>query len=482
MPVTSTELGGADRLYPRATIDVLPGNVLLGTFESYLSKDDADEFDHGHNYDGWQTLVHVCHRWRCIVFASPRRLGLKLYCSPRRLVDSKMLDVWPALPIVIFAGGVESKEDVTNVIAALRHHSRVCKIYSHNWRFQDPLLKEFAAVDEPFLALTSLELSSPRQQNVPVVPDSFLGGCAPDLRSLLLDGISYPSIGKLLSSTTNLVQLSLLHIPRSGYIPPEMIVPCLSMLPRLRSLELGFQYPRSRAHRASRRPPPLTRVVFPNLTSLFFRGDSEYLEDILSQIETPILNKCKIWLFNQLIFDTPLLGRFVRCTETFRKTSRARIIFFCPNVVVTLSGLEETADSDRNALWLQVSCGPLDWQLSALVQVLSSFLSLLQTLESLEILVSRSDWQGETEVIQWREILRPFTSVKTMTIIREDSVRLVAPALQEFAVGRATEVLPALQNIFLMVGGWQPSGSVKEAFDQFIALRQLSDHPVTVHY
>ena len=48
-----------------------------------------------------------------------------------------------------------------------------------------------------------------------------------------MDGIPRPSIGKLLqvSSTTNLVDLSLLCIPHSGYISPETIVPRLSMVP-----------------------------------------------------------------------------------------------------------------------------------------------------------------------------------------------------------------------------------------------------------
>ena len=55
----------AERLYPRLILDALrvPDDVLLETFEFYLGKDDADEIDDNHNYDGWQTLVHVCHRW-----------------------------------------------------------------------------------------------------------------------------------------------------------------------------------------------------------------------------------------------------------------------------------------------------------------------------------------------------------------------------------------------------------------------------------
>jgi len=121
--MTCTELVGADRLYPWVTIDALPDNVLLETFKFYLSKDDANTFDYHHNYDGWQTLVHVCCRWRWIVFASPRRLDLKLYCTGQRSVNSKTLGIWPELPIVIYAHKMESEEDMNNVIAALRHHN-----------------------------------------------------------------------------------------------------------------------------------------------------------------------------------------------------------------------------------------------------------------------------------------------------------------------------------------------------------------------
>jgi len=480
--LTSTELGDADQLSRRA-IGVLTDNALIEIFEFYLGKDDpyVVVFADDHDYDGWQTLVHVCRRWRCIVFSSPRRLDLKLLCSRQRLVNSKTLDIWPELPIVIFSRDMESKEDVTNVIGALRHHDRVCKIFYHNEQFQTSFLKEFTAIDEPFPALTNLYLSS-SEQNVPVLPDSFLGGSAPRLRSLDLRGIPYPSIGKLLSSTTNLVRLSLGRIPHSGYISPETIVPCLSTLARLELLGLGFRYPRSRAHRASRHPPPLTRIVFPSLTSLRFNGDIEYLEDILSQIETPILNESYLSFFNQLVFDTPVLGHFIRRTETFIATHTACIRLDSFAVQVALSGKEEMANNDVETLSLIISCKPLDWQLSAVAQVLNSFLSSLSTLESLEIAIDHEDWQGEIEAIQWREFLHPFAAVKKVSLKDEASVRLVAPALREFGRERATEVLPALQNLSLTTSGWSPSGPLKGPIEEFITTRRLYGHPVTVHY
>ena len=40
--------------------------------------------------EAWQSLVHVCRRWRCLVFESPRRLNLRLVCAqgtPARQLD-----------------------------------------------------------------------------------------------------------------------------------------------------------------------------------------------------------------------------------------------------------------------------------------------------------------------------------------------------------------------------------------------------------
>jgi len=163
-------------------------------------------------------------------------------------------------------------------------------------------------------------------------------------------------------------------------------------------------------------------------------------------------------------------------------THTACVQFSSWSVRVALWEREEMPNNDVETRSLSILCNPLDWQLSALPQVLNSFLSSLSTLESLEIAVSHEDWQGEIEVIQWRELLHPFATVKKMSLKDEASVRLVAPALREFARERATEVLPALQNLSLTTSGWSPPGPLKEAIEEFIATRQLYGQPVILHY
>jgi hypothetical protein len=88
------------------------------------------------------------------------------------------------------------------------------------------------------------------------------------------------------------------------------------------------------------------------------------------------------------------------------------------------------------------------------------------------------EWQDDMEDTQWLDLLHPFISVKDLGLSK-DSVPFVAPALQELSGKRLTQVLPALQNLFLTP---QLSGSVKEAIPKFIAARQLFGYPVTVHH
>ena len=51
-------------------IGALPDTALLDMFAFYV-----DESDY---LEGWHVLVHVCQRWRYLVFAPPHRLDLRL--------------------------------------------------------------------------------------------------------------------------------------------------------------------------------------------------------------------------------------------------------------------------------------------------------------------------------------------------------------------------------------------------------------------
>jgi len=202
---------------------------------------------------------------------------------------------------------------------------------------------------------------------------------------------------------------------------------------------------------------------------LHFTGDSEYLEDIVSRIDAPLLNNMDIMFFNQLVFDTPQLRHFISRTGRFRAPDCARIFFNHGYVNV----------EPFRTLSLRISCKPSDWQLSSLSQLYNSALSPLLTLEHLEVHNHLEYWEDDMENAQWLELLRLFTTVKDL-VLSEKSFRLVAPALDELDGESVTEVLPALQNIIIQ--GPQPSEPDKKAIGKFIAKCQLLGSRVTVQH
>ena len=452
----------------RVTIDMVPDVVLLEVFDIYVFCTYSSE---------WITLVHVCQKWRNVVFGSPLRLDLQLRCSPSTPVK-ETLDVWPPLPIFAQSFGHE-KWGVDNIIAALEHANRICRLSLFDFNFSIPQWeKVLAAMLQPFPALKSLQLHAVPQvlETAVIVPASFLGGYAPRLQTLILQGVPYPGLPKLLLSATHLVSLHLLAIPPSGYISPKEMVTCLSVLTRLETLGIGIGFPRGHHDRINRCPPPLTRTLLPILTKLRFQGFSEYLEDFVAQIDAPLLDKLKIIFSHQLIYDTPQFTQFINRTPKFKANDEAKIDFSYWHVQVDI--LPRVFD---RTLELSISCRQSDWQLSSLAQVCSlSFpQAFISAVEHLYIMDEFSEllWQEDMESNQFLELFHPFTGVKYLYLSQEFGPR-IAPALQKLVEEGVTEVLPALQTIFLQEP--LPSGPVQEILGQFVAARQLAGHPIAL--
>jgi hypothetical protein len=109
-------------------IDMLPDNVLLEIFDLCLRKPTKFSLQRAKK---WKALVHVCQRWRRIIFASPSRLALHLSCTYGTPVR-KRLSFWPTtLPLTIDYPRFDSDRvlgDEGNIVAALEHRSRVHRI------------------------------------------------------------------------------------------------------------------------------------------------------------------------------------------------------------------------------------------------------------------------------------------------------------------------------------------------------------------
>jgi hypothetical protein len=395
-----------------------------------------------------------------------------------------MLDVWPTLPIIVWYQGIDGPSRpqmearcADNVISALEHHDRVCQINLTGLpvSLMDKLT---AMMQEPFSALTHIHLELKGDESVLVLPDSFLGGSSPRLRSLHLNNIVFPGLPHLLLSANDLVDLRLLEIPDSGYILPQTIVNCLSSLTRLQELRLGLQCPGSYPGRPF---PPHTRIDLPCLIRLWFKGNSEYLEDFLARIDhAPLLHVFEIEFLNHVYFDVLELTGFIDRVEKFKVLDRAELLFYDVYGKLTLSSQKETVD--ETILSAQIECEPSNWHFFSLSPVQNSFLSLLSSLEYLDI-SDHQDWpplwETDAENAHWLQLFHPFAGVKTLCLSGEPAEH-IAWALQELTGERVAEVLPALQGVFLQ--GLKPSEAsiVLKAIKPFIHARRLSGHPVVV--
>ena len=458
------------------TIDDLPDDVLLAIFDFYVVEYQDLSLtivSRKRGIESWQSLVHVCRRWRGLVFASPRRLNLRLCCTPA--TSARMsLNIWPALPLLI-----DADAPVDDVIAELEHSDRIREI---EIRLNGYTTREFeklwTAMQVPFPELTALLLDHEDSPSVPVLPDSFLRGSAPRLRFLSLTSIPFPGIPKLLLSATHLVRLYVHDIPRSGYFSPEAIVTCLSALTSLQHLQLGFQSPQSRPDLESQPPFLPTRSVLPTLTTFLFKGASEYLEEFVARIDAPQVYKLSITFFDDIHFDTPELIQFISRTPTLGVYREARLIFYSHKALVGLR--PHPGSSDDRMVEVTILCQVSDRQLSFLAQICTLSLRLLSTVENLYIHEDqylRLDWRDYIEAAEWLELLHPFIAVKNLYLSRQFAPR-IGPALQELTGGRTTEVLPALQNVFLE--GFQPSEPIQEGIARFISARQLINQPVII--
>ena len=456
-------------------IDVLPDDVLHRIFDFYVYRRTPW---HGHKGEieacQWQSLVHVCRRWRSLVFQSPRRLDLQLVCTHQTPAKDR-LDIWPGLPLIVsFRGNIHTTlSGMDNVIAALGRTDRVRQVnLSGNWQ---QLGKVLAVMDVSFPELTILRLTlvgSPQN-----IPDTFLGRSAPRLQVMSLDSFPFPEMPKLLLSATHLIELRLHRISYAEYISPDAIVASLSMLTSLKSLKIDLvsSYPRP-----SQTLPTRKRSILPALVKFHFEGDTQYLEDLVSRIDTPHLVEMHMTFFglNEVDLNCPRLAQFVNCTPTLRERDEAHLRF--RNRIATVALRYRRSKSPFGDLQINIPCiGPGRQLLSIDSEVCNFLLHPLSTVEDLYIDgCCRLLWENNAiETDLWLELLRPFTAVQNLHLSEQFALGIAA-ALGELVGRRIIEVLPSLQNILLR--GFSQSGPFQERIGQFLAARRLSNRPITI--
>jgi hypothetical protein len=461
----------------RVTIGSLPDNVLLDTFDFCQVISDESPWD-------WEALVHVCQRWRYVVFESPIRLNLELLCTEKTPVK-KLLRVWPAsLPIVIhlycdyaWSEWNDPVDGFNNIVAALKRNARVRQIDIANtadvrWE------RILTAIKRRYPVLRSLSFDSLGEAFT--LPNKFLNRSARCLQDLTLRAISFPSLPRLLLSTGDLTSLRLFEIPTSGYISPVTMATSLSALPKLTSLSINFKSPT--LHPELPRPPP-TRFILPALTELNFLGAGEYFEVLAAQIDAPLLDHFDITFFYQLVFDIPQTIRFCDHLKLIRPSSLA--LMFSPPHYASIHFSSNTVPHSMSHPSLEVDVTWLDRQVSSVAHICSQILPFRSSVESLNIQCpgfSYSDlsaWvtRDETNSTVWLQLFHSFTSVHSLDI-SAPLEPFIAAALQGLAEQSAAKVLPSLRSLSIV--GKMSVKAVQKGIESFVAARQHSSHPVAI--
>ena len=433
----------------------------------------------------WTDLVHVCRRWRRIVFASPRYLKLYLTCKSKPDVQAA-LDIWPALPLDIHANFDDEGADEDDIIGTLKHHDRLARIQIEGFnRYR--LEKCIALMKESFPILRCLDLRLTICENKIYTTDAILGESAPLLQRIILRGIWFPGLPKLLSSASDLVILNLRGIPITGegdISPDAMVGTCLSVLTKLEFLTIFFLRRNSSPYPTDQNPPPSTHTVLPALTYLSLEGPHSYLEGLVDRIDAPLLNFGDLNFLNEPIFDTPRVLQFIHRAKMFKLLGGVEVRFgrgscFYPNADIVASFRSSIGPT---AFHLSFPCSGLPAQVAIMERICAQWPSLVSHVESLKLgdhFWNEQQW-GEA-ITPWLGFLRPFTAMQTLCFCGSPKVPRFVRMLGELKGRGATDLLPALRTIEL---GCSEEG-VSEALRllrPFLVSREESGHPVVVNF
>ena len=379
------------------------------------------------------------------------------------------------MPIAIrYPTGHLVPEDEYNVLAALRYPDRICEIDLTVTR--SLVARSYASLRAPFPALERLRLRSQDYMGSLILPTAFLGGAATRLRDIHLESTVCPMLPRVLSFAHELVSLRLDNIPISGYISPDFLATGLAATTRLKHLVILFLPPMLKNMRITASSPQ-NRAVLPALTDFQFRGDVDYLENLVTRIDAPSLEKFTATLFEQSSFDIPHLSRFISRAKAFRSPHHTSIELSDAEITFTHDFHLSPASRSSGNFKLHVSCDELDLQMPTLVHISRQLTALFASPEQLDVAADLYPWRdpSQADSTQWLEVFHLFPDVKRLRV-SSSLVFIIASTLEQ-ATG-TSDVLPSLLELHL--GGSRDS--MLSSVERFVTERESSGYPVSVHY
>jgi hypothetical protein len=389
----------------------------------------------------WYKLAQVSRRWRYLILESRSTLDLHLFCT-NGVPVADMLAHSPPLPLTIFYPFcfMMTAEDAAGALLALSHRDRVRRI---SLKITARHLNKFIpAMDGLFPILEQLEISPLTELTL---PQTFH---APNLRRLRLWCTALPIRSLLLTSTGGLVELLLGDIPQSAYFPLNYILSCLSLMPLLERLTIIFHAPLPSRDVVTQSfdTQIMTHVTLPNLRVFAFHGASTYVEGLLAQISTPVLSVLDVKFFNQPTFIVPRLLQTMQTSEILR--FNAVHLGFRSDFVALV--MDPHRPRREHPLTLKIMCRHFDRQVVSAIQILATLSPVLSVVERLKLsyneVIPSSARHNEVDRTQWRELLRPFASVKVLRL-QYELVEGFSRSLCSEDGEMTLEILPNLEEL-----------------------------------
>jgi hypothetical protein len=387
-----------------------------------------------------------------------------------------MLAHSPPLPLVLdyFEEGRDfTAEDEKRAILALKQRNRIRRV-----RICIPfttLQKLILAMDEEYPILQYLVITLPIEDksSILIIPETLQ---APNLRHLRLNSFALPIGSRILTTAVGLVTLSLVMVHPSTYFHPNTLLQWISLMPQLETLTIYFESPilNRDVETQLTHTPIVAPVTLPSLHYFQFHGVSTYSEALVRRITAPRLEKIDIDFFNRFTFFVPRLLQLMNTAANLRFDS-TRFKFSDEKVYVTIYPYGEF---ELYPLGIVVLCSHLDWQVSFVTQISNSLSQILSAVERLtlehEEHSQSSEEHNQVDRTNWRELLRPFSNVKTL-LIDSGLVEELSRCLQSEDGEPPLELLPELQELTHF-----GSGDTGGGFTSFINARQNAGRPVTL--
>ena len=446
-------------------IGSLPDELLVEIFD-WCRLDDEYRWNYRRR---WYKLLQVCRRWRHVMLESATRLKLRFLwnsANPVTTVPAHLTQI-PLTISFIFLYPVPTllRE---NLFLALQNRDRVYDISINNWGSEDLGLHK--ALGNAFPVLETLSLAG--VQTRPGVPFDFV---APRLRALHLRDVRV---------LTGCYQSSSLRLQTFSAIPLKYLVESIASMPHLENISIGFYHisplPDAVMELLSTQ---ITCVVLPRLTRLVFKGCITYLENLLTQINTPFLQDLRSTCFSEGMPSVVRLPSFLGTLQNLNFQT-AVMLFSKHHTTISYHSDQPSVAPSYAELYIYNSNArggeiPLG---TSLLQIFNAVAPALSVVESLALKVDSGPYSPyrsgfTTQPTFWHTFLQPFVGVKTLTIDVSLFVEL-SDALRPNNGAVITELLPVLSKVVIV--SLNDPALFDQLFSSFADARRLAGSPIDI--